>query len=308
MLYRRRQFAWIAPALGPVLALVLWLCGNPVHLYAQTANPGDESLAQLARQITGNDASSPRAFPKSSDQTPLSRPLTPLAMPALGRGSSVASSATPPAPPTSAVSSPARSAADAMPLGPAAAPVTTAPNASGSTALLGGGWLFNTLTALAIVVGLIFLARGALTKWAGRNASTPHSPVAEVLARIPIAPRNHLVLVRLGQRILVLGDSANGLRTLESISDPEEIAELLTLVSASKPTSITGSFRQLVNHFGQDGQADADFSDATGVDDFPATTLRVGRHGDDDGLSLDRSRQNVNGLLARLRAGTGGAA
>ncbi len=284
MPYRLSHLAWT------LLTLALSFCACfGANANAQNAKPAGEPLAELARQIA--TAPTPVTADRSSGATPLSAtPLAPLPPVATATASS----------PHTTTAQPPRTAADSLPLGPATTTSNTAAPSSTNT-LLGGGWFFNTLAALAVVLVLVFVARSMLTKWAGRNAATSHSPVADVLARIPIAPRNHLVLVRLGQRILVLGDSAQGLRTLESISDPQEIAELLTLVSASRPASISTGFRQLVNHFGQEHDSEA-FPDAARRDtDFAAD-------GDDDGLGLDRSRQNVGTLLSRLRAGAGGAA
>ena len=59
--------------------------------------------------------------------------------------------------------------------------------------------------ALAVVVALIFIARSVFTRWSGRSGGIVQSPAIEVLSRITIAPRNHVLLVRLGGRILLAG-------------------------------------------------------------------------------------------------------
>ncbi len=153
----------------------------------------------------------------------------------------------------------------------------------------GGSWMLQTITALGVVIGLILLLRAAWSRLTGQVVATGHSPVVEVLSRTTIAPRNQLLLIRLGQRILVVGDSPAGLRTLAHVDDPEEIASLLTAISAAKPNSISQNFSQLLNRF--NGEYESDALDVEGGD---AAEHRI-----------DRARNSLSGLLARIRtAGT----
>ena len=77
--------------------------------------------------------------------------------------------------------------------------------------------------ALAVVVGLILL----LARLFRRNAplfpqSLPQEAL-EILGRHFVDPRQTIVLVRIGARILVVGSSANGLSSLGQIDDPVEV-------------------------------------------------------------------------------------
>jgi flagellar biogenesis protein FliO len=50
----------------------------------------------------------------------------------------------------------------------------------------------------------------------------------EVLGRTPLVRGQHLQLVRCGQRLLLLGVSANSAQTLAEVSDPQEVESLLS--------------------------------------------------------------------------------
>lgn len=147
--------------------------------------------------------------------------------------------------------------------------------------------LLNAITALGAVLGLILVLRAIYARVTGRSAATANHPALEVLTRVAVAPRNHILLVRLGQRILVLGDSANGLTSLMTIDDPEEIATLLKTITAAQPNSISSNFSHLLNRFSHE-YPDPSTPDATGID---ARALKA-----------DRARGEVSGLLSRARS------
>lgn len=148
-----------------------------------------------------------------------------------------------------------------------------------------GGWTLSTLAALGIVIALIFGARLAYQRLGGRVATRATAAV-EVLSRTSVAPKNHVLLLRVGQRVLVVGDSATGLRTLANVDDPEEVAALLQAVTASHDQSFTQTFQGLTSRF-------------SGDDD---RRLALAEEGADHAEhSRDRTRNSLAGLAARLR-------
>jgi len=158
----------------------------------------------------------------------------------------------------------------------------------------GAKWLVQTLGALGVVVGLILLLRAFLSRMAGRSSVAGNSPVLEVLSRTSIAPRNHIVLIRMGHRILVVGDSSAGLRTLTEITDPQEVAVLLAGTAAAKPRSISRNFNQLLGRFNSSYQE----NDRGAEEGADTSEHRV-----------DRARDQLSSLLNRVRnlSGRGGA-
>lgn len=155
----------------------------------------------------------------------------------------------------------------------------------------GASWL-KTVTALGLVLGLIFALRWGWMRATGRPTVSSAPGVVEVLSRTAVAPRNHVLLLRVGGRILIVGDAGDGLRTLANVDDPDEIASLLASVTASRDNSITRNFSQMLSGFHNDYEPRRPFEE--GLD----TQEHV----------VDRARDTVSGLLSRMRVlgGKGG--
>ncbi len=119
----------------------------------------------------------------------------------------------------------------------------------------GSSWWLQTITALGIVIGLAFLVRLIYIRMGGRVASHA-SPVVEVMSRTTVSPRSHVVLLRVGGRVLVVSDSPAGMRTLANVDDPNEVAEILAAITATRPTSISRGFNQLLERFTRDYEVD----------------------------------------------------
>ncbi|QDU33181.1 hypothetical protein KS4_12260 [Poriferisphaera corsica] len=165
-------------------------------------------------------------------------------------------------------------------------------NQTPGASLVTGNYLLQTITALGIVIGLLFLIRYLYAKATG-HVTTSSAAAVQVLARTSIAPRNHIIILRVGSRILICSDSSHGTRTLSEITDPEEVAQLLAETSAAKENSITKSFNNMLGRYG------ADYD-------------KQGRH-PEEGLDTvefqsDSARESVSKLLSRVRdlAGKGG--
>ncbi len=169
-------------------------------------------------------------------------------------------------------------------------------NQAGEDRAPGGlAWVFQTVAALGVVIGLILVLRAIFTKAMGNRAVVTRSSAVEVLSRVAVAPRHHVLIVRLGGRLLVLGESAGGLNTLANLDDGEEVAELLQAVTSSSPGSSGHGFSQMLKRF--NGQyTERNRADEEGADDHE--------------FQVDRTRDRVNSLMGRLRAlgGKGGAA
>ncbi|QQE11202.1 flagellar biosynthetic protein FliO [Planctomycetota bacterium] len=154
-------------------------------------------------------------------------------------------------------------------------------------------YIYQTLIALGIVISLMFFLKWLYSKLTGQ-VSVNSASVVQVLARTSIAPRNHILVLRIGSRILICSDSSNGTRTLSEITDPEEVAEMLAHTSAAKDNSLSKSFNNMLGRYG------ADYD-------------KQGRH-PDEGLDTvefqsDSARESVSKLLSKVRdmAGKGGS-
>jgi flagellar biogenesis protein FliO len=164
------------------------------------------------------------------------------------------------------------------------------PTSSNSTASDEGmrpgsmSWILKTLTGLGLVVGLALLVRWVYIRLGG-TVATSSSPVVEVLSRTNVAPRSHVMLLRVGGRVLVVSDSSAGMRTLASLEDDQEVADILGAVSASKPNSISKGFGQFLNRFNED------YREQEGMDLV-----------DNEAHGAGGVRNTVSGLVSRVRS------
>lgn len=94
----------------------------------------------------------------------------------------------------------------------------------------GDAWPWvRTLLALAVVVALVLLARWLFRSAEARGialAGRKHGPL-RVVARAALAGRYQLFLVRLGERLVLVGASPQQLTTLSEVTDPAECDRLL---------------------------------------------------------------------------------
>lgn len=255
----------LAPARAP-------LAGEP----ATTPEEMDERMRDLARRMATVEAAG-----KSSDSKRATAKLAPL---------SEAEHAAADENATASNQQRLTAPSDARPLGARRQAVVTEP----ATTQSNSSSVLTVLMALGFVIGLIFLLRAGMRKMLGTSAAVSSSSVVQVLTRVAVAPRNHVVLLRVGGRILVVSDSPSGMRTLSQIDAPEEVADILTAVSSAKSNSVTAGFGQMLTSLGSSYEPQA-------------TAAEAGT--DENEFRIDRARDNVSGLLGKLRnlTGKGGA-
>jgi flagellar biogenesis protein FliO len=110
------------------------------------------------------------------------------------------------------------------------------------------GW-WTTLGGLAAVLALIYLTARVVRKNVPAAQRTLPAEVVHVLGRKALDYRHTIHLVRFGSRMLMLGTSQEGMRTLSEITDPVEIDYLAGLCRPSEPASVAGTFSQLFQRF-----------------------------------------------------------
>lgn len=151
---------------------------------------------------------------------------------------------------------------------------------------LDSSWILHTLVALGLVIGLIFLLRAGLSRVHVRGNGRAESPVLEVLSRVRIAPRSQVLLIRLGHRVLVVGESASGLNTLADVEDAEEVATLLRAVAVDRGRAMGSGFKSLLRRFHREYEPGSHLDDGGG---------------DHEEYQLDRTRDQISTLLSRVR-------
>jgi flagellar biogenesis protein FliO len=115
---------------------------------------------------------------------------------------------------------------------PAKSPTGTA------TPTAGGFDSARVVIALVTVVGLIFAIRSGL-RWFFPGVVPQRSTRAmQVLCRFTISPRQHLILVQVGKRLIVVGDGGAQLNPLCEITAAEEVEAIVTQVREESASSL----------------------------------------------------------------------
>ena len=164
---------------------------------------------------------------------------------------------------------------------------------------VGDNWLMSTLAALGVVIAMVFGLRWLLRRGGVATASAPRGSVVEVLSRTTVAPRSHVVLMRVGQRILIVNDSPNGMRTLGTVHEPEEVADLLGAIEADRPTSVSKNFSGVMSRLAG-GWSGSELE----TDEVESADMI------EDGVAFNQTRDAVSSVRGRLEAlaGVGGTA
>ncbi len=104
-----------------------------------------------------------------------------------------------------------------------------------------GNLLLGLLIFVAIVGGIIWFFR--------RNPSMKRyfggGPI-KVISRAYIAPRFGLFLVKIGDRVLLLGQSPESIQNLLEIHNPTEVSKLLSEAAETNPESVSNNFREML--------------------------------------------------------------
>ena len=100
------------------------------------------------------------------------------------------------------------------------------------------------LLAMGLVVGLIFALKWAAAKVA--PSVLPKSGKAmSVLSRLPIGPKQQLVLVKVGRRAVLIGHAGAQMNPLCEITDADELAHLIGQSETEKSAAPLGNFASL---------------------------------------------------------------
>lgn len=189
---------------------------------------------------------------------------------------------------------------------------TTIPPAAGSVSLSLG--LPRVAGALAIVLALIFALCWLMRRTIDPAGAAGASRAVQVLSRTILAPKQQVLLLRVGRRVVVVADSAGQMTTLSEITDPDEAAALIGQVREEKLTAAAPAFGGLLGRFGGKMRGAGSAEDveemppATHADRFGQSdeARREGRDeapvgSGDEGLGTDATRREIDGLLAKVR-------
>jgi flagellar biogenesis protein FliO len=104
----------------------------------------------------------------------------------------------------------------------------------------------SMLFSLSLVVFLFMGAAMILRKSQPKQFQKLPKDVVEVLGRTSIAPRQSLILMRFGSKLLLVSQQPGETRSIAEISEPNEVTRLSGMCESSRPESISNSFRDVL--------------------------------------------------------------
>jgi flagellar biogenesis protein FliO len=146
----------------------------------------------------------------------------------------------------------------------------------GGLSLISGLW--PLLMVLAVIGGVAVFVK----KYMPTNRLLLGSEVLRIVARTSLGSKQHLVLVKLGRRLVLLGVAPERISALSTVEDPDQVAMLLGEAASTRSDSMTQAFAASI------GQESAAFDTEDADEDATAAT-----HG------------HVQGLLSKVRQLTG---
>jgi flagellar biogenesis protein FliO len=131
-------------------------------------------------------------------------------------------------------------------------------------------------SALALVLAAIFALRWASRKVLGLPAGGSSTSAVSVLGRSVIGPRQQVLLIRVGQRILVVANSGATMNSLCEITDPDEVATILGQINRPRPEGEPGAFASMFARAGETFETESTPRSQDGDAELTATRAEIG--------------------------------
>ena len=128
--------------------------------------------------------------------------------------------------------------------------------------------IVTVIGSLSVVVAIFLAIAWLIRQGVPKGMTALPRDVVEVLGRTQLANRQHVHLVRFGNKLLLISVSDAGAETLAEVTDPADVDRLTGLCGQSKPNSITSSFDKVL-HDSDRGRVPISFLGNQGQNDMP---------------------------------------
>lgn len=99
--------------------------------------------------------------------------------------------------------------------------------------------------ALGAVVSLILVFRWGARRFMVGGVTSGNSRAVQVISRTIVSPKQQLMLVKVGRRLVLVANTGAGMNAICEIRDEQEVADLLGQVSADRGDSVSRAFGSL---------------------------------------------------------------
>jgi flagellar biogenesis protein FliO len=104
----------------------------------------------------------------------------------------------------------------------------------------------SMFVSLFIVIGLFLLVARVFRGFSPTQQKFLPKEVVQVIGRSPLAPRQQMYVIRFGGKLLLVSQQLGQTTTLSEIENPDEVTHLLGLCEQQSSTSISNSFRDVL--------------------------------------------------------------
>jgi flagellar biogenesis protein FliO len=153
----------------------------------------------------------------------------------------------------------------------------------------------RVLLALIAVIALIFVLMVVFKRIYPGAAPIRASASVKVLARCPVSPKQHLLVIQFGKRLVLVGDTGAHLNPLCEISDPEESA---AIIAQAREESVSAA-KRFDSFFGLARKAFSDTSAQSEEHFDDSHEIPTEIPGEDS--SLESTRKEIAGLADKVR-------
>jgi flagellar biogenesis protein FliO len=137
--------------------------------------------------------------------------------------------------------------------------------------------------ALLIVLGAVVVAQQIYKRIGMPGANGRASGALQVVSRLTVSPKQQILLIRVGRRLVLIGNSGGQMNSLCEIGDPEEAAGLIGQVAVERDEA-PSSFSAVL------GDEEKQFDQQTNIDVVA---------GDD--RERANTREEISGLMDKVR-------
>ena len=107
-------------------------------------------------------------------------------------------------------------------------------------------------TGVAIVVGLLLICMWLVRRGGPKPTSPLPTDAVAVLGRVPLANQGFAQLLQIGNKLVLVGMTAEGMTPLTEVTDPAEVERLLGICHRNHKQSTTAEFQQVLQKLSQE--------------------------------------------------------
>lgn len=112
--------------------------------------------------------------------------------------------------------------------------------------------LTTAATGLAIVIGLFMICMWLL-KGSGPKPTSPlPGEAVSVLGRVPLAQRNYAQLLQVGNKLVLVSVTPDGVAPITEVTDPSEVTRLLGICLRNRKQSSSTEFHHVLEQLAQE--------------------------------------------------------